>query len=257
MMHVYGADHHLMVVTDTIDADIHKHSFLQVTFSLQAAFEIEIEGGRFNCNGIMIDSNVSHRLDGQGQPLLLLLIDSTSNLAASFKRRIGDRQYCEIPDDSLTTAAAFVRDHSNTVVDSISYNLFLTQLLELLNVRYVQPAVADQRVLELIELLKECDGTDHSVHFFAKKVGLSGSRLSHLFKESTGIPLSGYILLHKMQKAIYLIFGGKPITEAALTAGFDSPSHFAAVSKRLLGMTARDIRKDSVFLKVSCTYETL
>lgn len=75
--------------------------------------------------------------------------------------------------------------------------------------------------------------------------------MSHLFKENTGISLSGYMVLHKLQKATYFIFGGLTITDAAMAAGFDSPSHFAATSKQLLGMTAKDIRKDSVFLKVS------
>ena len=40
------------------------------------------------------------------------------------------------------------------------------------------------------------------------------------------------------------------ITDAALKSGFDSPSHFAYTSKKLTGMSAKNIRKDSVFLKV-------
>lgn len=57
--------------------------------------------------------------------------------------------------------------------------------------------------------------------------------------------------MDKLQKAFYLILHGMDITTAALEAGFDSPSHLAATSKRLLGMSAREIKKDSVFLKVS------
>ncbi|WP_216857302.1 helix-turn-helix domain-containing protein [Paenibacillus tritici] len=49
--------------------------------------------------------------------------------------------------------------------------------------------------------------------------------MSHLFKENTGISLSGYMVLHKLQKATYLIFEGLSITDAAMAAGFDSPSH--------------------------------
>ncbi|NQX46577.1 helix-turn-helix transcriptional regulator [Paenibacillus tritici] len=58
-----------------------------------------------------------------------------------------------------------------------------------------------------------------------RQFGLSNSRLSHLFKENTGISLSGYMVLHKLQKATYLIFEGLSITDAAMAAGFDSPSH--------------------------------
>lgn len=241
----------MLLIADTIDADMHRHSFIQVTLSLKSAFDIEIEGKLVNCTGIVIDSNVTHCLDGEGLPLLLLLMDSTSNLAASFKRLIGGREFYEFPNGMLENAAAFVQDNYLTIVDSASYNYFLTHLLQLLGVDCVQPAAADERVIEFIQHLKNCEGTEHSVERFAKQVCLSSSRLSHLFKEGTGISLSGYIVLHKLQKAIYLVFNGVSITEAALTAGFDSPSHFAAASKRLLGMAAKDIRKDSVFLKVS------
>jgi len=243
-----------LVLADSIDADFHQHSFVQVTLSLQfeSEFEIEIGAGSFRCAGIAIDSNVRHRLDGAGRPLLLLFMDGTSDLAASFKNRIGGRGFYEFPADTQEVIASFVLEQYPSIVDSASYGRFLTRLLQLLGVEYVQPAIADERIREVIHLLKDCKGAEHSIGLYAEQTGLSNSRLSHLFKENTGISLSGYLLLHKLQKAVYLIFNGASITEAALSAGFDSPSHFAAASKKLLGMTAKEIRKDSVFLKVSC-----
>ncbi|MDZ7548901.1 helix-turn-helix transcriptional regulator, partial [Clostridium perfringens] len=78
----------------------------------------------------------------------------------------------------------------------------------------------------------------------------SESRISHLFKKQIGIPLKSYIVLCNLKKAyIYLLDNGS-ITDAAMKAGFDSPSHFAYTSKKLTGMSAKNIRKDSVFLKV-------
>jgi len=251
-MHVYGADHHLLIISDTIDADVHQHSFVQVTLSLQTEFEIEIEGDAVRSAGIAIDSYVGHSLNGNGQPLLLLLMDSTSNLARSFKQMFNDKRYYQFPQERLASAAWFVQHQYLNVKDSDSYNHFLVQLLELLGIEYVQPKEIDSRIVQFIDHLKNCNANEHSVDEYANQVHLSSSRLSHLFKQNTGISLSGYIVLHKLQKAIYLIFNGQSITEAALAAGFDSPSHMAATSKRLLGMAAKDIRKDSSFLKVSC-----
>ncbi|WP_372238253.1 helix-turn-helix domain-containing protein [Paenibacillus sp. FSL R7-0273] len=126
--------------------------------------------------------------------------------------------------------------------------------MKLFGLDNVQTGISDTRIQDLITLIRDCRDSEHSVGEFANQLGLSGSRLSHLFKENTGTSLSGYIVLHKLQKAVYLIFNGAPITEAAMEAGFDSPSHFAATSKRMLGMSAREIRRDSVFLKVSCLH---
>lgn len=251
MMKLYGADDHLLALTNTIDANFHQHSFIQVSISIESCFEIEFDENRFNCRGIIIDSNVSHRFNGDHNLLLFLLIDSTSHLAEPFKKRIDNQKTYTFPDDMLNKVTAFVKNSSNSIVDSTSYNHFLTQLLFLFSMEYAEPTPTDQRIIEVINLLKDCNDSEHSVDIFAKQVNLSNSRLSHLFKESTGMTLSGYLVLHKLQKAIYLIFNGMIITDAALSAGFDSPSHFAATSKRLLGMSAKDISKDSVFLKVS------
>lgn len=74
--------------------------------------------------------------------------------------------------------------------------------------------------------------------------------LSHLFREQTGVSLKSYILLHQMEKAFIELLNGATITQAAMEAGFDSPSHFAATVKRMMGMPARLSLKDSRFLKV-------
>jgi AraC-like DNA-binding protein len=254
MMKLYGAEHHLMVVSDAIDAEEHAHSFVQAVISLDAVFQIEVEGQPISCGGIVLQSNVVHRLGGAGHPLLMLLMDSTSDLAASFKEIIGTNKYGLILPELAKAATGFAVKHLSDIEDGTSYLTFLEQLLEQLNVHYIQPVIADERVGELIHLIKDCTGSEHSVGLYAGQIGLSDSRLSHLFKENTGISLSGYILLHKLQKACYLIFRGVSITDAAMSAGFDSPSHFANASKKLLGMTAKDIRKDSDFLQVSCLH---
>lgn len=251
MMNLYGADDHLLAITDTIDADFHVHSYIQVSISLKSPFEIEVGGSCFSSKGIVIDSTVRHRFNGNNNPLLFLLIDSTSNCAEPFRNRLDDNQIYIFPNDMIDSITAFVKNSYGSILDSTDYTHFLSQIFRLLAMEQVEPKLSDPRITEVLDLLKNCDDSEHSVDIFAQQVHLSNSRLSHLFKECTGIPLSGYLVLHKLQKAVYLIFKGMSVTDAALTAGFDSPSHFAATSKRLLGMSAKDISKDSVFLKVS------
>lgn len=251
MMNIYGADDHLLAITDSIDADFHAHAFIQVCLSLRSPFEIEIEGQSILSKGIIVDSNARHRFAGGHNPLLFLLIDRTSDLALPFRELLCARSFFEIPDNRVNRFTSFMDSLEGRVVEGKAYPQFLTQIFRFLAIDYIEPVNIDPRIRMVMNLLRNCDDPEHSVEVLAKEVSLSGSRLSHLFKESTGIPLSGYLVLHKLQKAIYLIFMGTSITDAALAAGFDSPSHFAATSKRLLGMSATDIGKDSVFLKVS------
>jgi AraC-like DNA-binding protein len=251
MMSLYGADDHLLAITDSIDADSHTHAFIQVCISLRSPFDIELEGRVFPSKGIVVDSNITHSFNGHHNPLLFLLIDCTSALAAAFRAFMGDQPFCEISPERIDKITAFLESRDGRLVSKEEYPQFLTQIFRLLAIDSVEPKCTDPRIHKVMELLRNCDEPEHSVEMLAKKLSLSASRLSHLFKESTGMSLSGYLVLHKLQKAIYLIFMGTSVTDASLMAGFDSPSHFAATSKRLLGMSATDIRKDSVFLKVS------
>ena len=101
-----------------------------------------------------------------------------------------------------------------------------------------------------LQLIENCDCNSHAISSFADKVSLSPSRLSHLFKAETGVPLKSYITLHQVERAFMKLLCGKNITEAALEAGFDSSSHFSATVKRMMGIPASLSTKDSVFLKV-------
>lgn len=257
MMNLYAAEQHLLILSDTIDAETHRHSFVQAAISLTGTFAIEVGGQEIDCAGIVIDSNTAHRLHAAGHPLLMLLIDRTSRLAAAFREGTGEAGYRLIDAERAKDAAEFVRsEQPNIRPEADGYARFLESLLQRLGVDSVRPALADSRVKELIERVRACTDSEHSIERYARELGLSASRLSHLFKENVGVSLGGYLLLHKLQKASYLIFRGASITEAALAAGFDTPSHFANTSRKLLGMTARDIRKDSVFLQVSCLRES-
>lgn len=102
-----------------------------------------------------------------------------------------------------------------------------------------------------MQKLDVCDCSDHSIAQFAKELYLSPSRLAHLVQEETGMPLKAILYCTSWKKAYEILLrGGTSITDAVMQAGFDNPSHFAATSKALMGMSASSILKDSEFLKV-------
>lgn len=110
--------------------------------------------------------------------------------------------------------------------------------------------VLDERIIKVLGKLQTCDCYDHTIENLAKEVCLSPSRLSHLFANQIGVPLKKYIQFHQLEKAFTAILGGKSITNAAMLAGFNSPSHFAATVKKWMGMPVSTSIKDSEFLKV-------
>lgn len=64
MMHAYGAPDHMLFVTDQVDAQVHRHSFLQLSVSLEAPFLIDVDGAQYSSRGILLGSHVPHRFFG-------------------------------------------------------------------------------------------------------------------------------------------------------------------------------------------------
>ena len=70
----------------------------------------------------------------------------------------------------------------------------------------------------------------------AARVGLSGSRLRHLFKDATGVPLRRYRLWVAMRAALQTVARGETLTSAAMDGGFASSAHFSAAFRDMFGM---------------------
>ncbi|BBY31528.1 helix-turn-helix domain-containing protein [Mycolicibacterium sediminis] len=70
----------------------------------------------------------------------------------------------------------------------------------------------------------------------ATRVGLSASRLTHLFTEQVGIPLRRYVLWTRLRIAITLVQGGDDLTGAAHGAGFADSAHLTRTTREMFGL---------------------
>ncbi|WP_028610202.1 helix-turn-helix domain-containing protein [Paenibacillus harenae] len=79
----------------------------------------------------------------------------------------------------------------------------------------------------------------------AGEVGLSVSRLSHLFKQETGESVLEHLnRLRLRQAALLMKHMGRTATEAALDVGFNNYNHFAALFRRTYGVSPRSYKKE-------------
>lgn len=252
-VYIYSADDHISYLANTIDADCHKHLDIQISISMAETFKLSIAEKEVFCNGVIINSNVSHGFNGRKGLNLLVLIDNASILAQQIRSKyLGQSESVILSETIVTNIRKLVNDKFYYIANAKEYEIFMDDLYKILDLRqnYI-PRVVDSRIQGILLYLSNCKESDISLDIIAKKVCLSKSRVSHLFKENVGISLSSYIINHKLKEAFYLVFQGMNITEASLMAGFDSPSHFANTSRQKFGMTPREINKDSRFLKVS------
>ncbi len=71
----------------------------------------------------------------------------------------------------------------------------------------------------------------------AKKVGLSPSRLTHLFREQLGIPPTRYLLWTRLRHALEALANRSSVTDAAYAAGFSDGPHLSRTFRAMLGFS--------------------
>ncbi|MDD5031216.1 MAG: helix-turn-helix domain-containing protein [Rhodoferax sp.] len=77
----------------------------------------------------------------------------------------------------------------------------------------------------------------YSIEHAASAVGLSESRLSHLFRQQTGVPPSRFRRWSRLRQAANYLAVGMSITDAALEAGFSDAAHLTRTFTEMLGIT--------------------
>ncbi|HEY0230417.1 MAG TPA: AraC family transcriptional regulator, partial [Dokdonella sp.] len=96
----------------------------------------------------------------------------------------------------------------------------------------------DARVRRSAHLLRQEEADVRlSERRLAESVALSGSRLRHLFKRETGVPLCRYRVWGRLRRAIQRLGAGATPTDAALHAGFTDVAHFNHAFKANFGVT--------------------
>jgi AraC family transcriptional regulator of arabinose operon len=82
-----------------------------------------------------------------------------------------------------------------------------------------------------------------SIEQLADEVGLSASRLAHLFREETGVSIQSYIRERRlMMAAMLLVQTHERISQIAYSVGFGDVSNFNHAFKQRFGVSPRQYR---------------
>jgi AraC family transcriptional regulator len=94
------------------------------------------------------------------------------------------------------------------------------------------------RLKRVLEYIGDNLGEDLSLSQLAGVAGMSPHYLSELFKQSTGVTVHRYVLMNRIEFAKKQLRDPKRrVIDIGLDAGFQNPSHFAHVFRKLVGVS--------------------
>ena len=107
-----------------------------------------------------------------------------------------------------------------------------------------EESAMDRRIRRVRTVLDEQYRDAPSIHELAAMIGLSASRLAHLFREEVGMSIRSYIVERRLQMASMLIVQThERISQIAYGVGFNDVSNFNHSFKKRFGMSPGDYRK--------------
>lgn len=200
----------------------HRHVSASLLLGLDGTFELEVEGQRRRARAAVVAPDVPQALNPGGTAMLVAQLDPDSDAWRRLAGMLGDQSSVDLPlSDELAAALAGSRDCSD-----LSGNLD-----RLLNATGVPPLPLDARVADLCNHLRDTLPEKLDATALAQRVGLSASRLTHLFREQTGVTLRRFLLYLKITRAVARWEPGMTLSTLAAEAGFYDQPHLVRTAR--------------------------
>ncbi len=221
-----------------VDNRKHTHHAIQIVIS-HDLFQIDINSQSMTCQGVIIDSEIPHRVH-LGLHYIIVLLEPESLFGAYIRQKLTEGFLLCAENEILSLI------HSTRTIELFSvqglYRVF----------SYEQQAVPsmDPRIRLLLHHLSEPENFSQSLEEVANLVNISQSRIEHLFKNEVGISMKQFLLWQKMIAAIKLSKSFKRLTDVAYQCGFSDSAHLSRCFSSMFGVKMKNIIKNSNSVQV-------
>lgn len=99
------------------------------------------------------------------------------------------------------------------------------------------PEPRDGVLLALCQHVQQSLAQPWELELAAQHINVSGRTLSRRFQRETGLRFSDWVRRARLLAALNALAAGRSVLEVALDLGYDSPSAFSAMFRRLLGVS--------------------
>ncbi|OJH38039.1 helix-turn-helix transcriptional regulator [Cystobacter ferrugineus] len=238
--HLFFGPGRLLYAGPLGETRLHAHHSFQLVLSLGEPVALGDSRRQIReCGAAVIPPDAGHAVVGSSSAAVLLHV-SPDDLAGRGLRTLG------LARDSVADWQRAGERLLSIVPDVLPRHWHeaeaLTRAMTLaLRVNATSPRPTHPAVKRLLHLLPGMLEDDVRLEALAARVGLSTSRLSHLFSAEVGLPLRPYILWLRLLRAAGFLRAGSPLTVAAHAAGFTDSAHLSHTFRRMFGLSPSEI----------------
>ena len=221
-------------------ASLHAHHAVQVFVGLSGPIPLRVgPSARWErYAGALVASNQRHESEPAVPLIATFWLEPESRDAQRLASLQTGQAVQRLEPALIREVAPRLRDCWHQRYSSRRTDGLVDEVLELLTPGSCErPGPPDERIEFARGLLAGAPGGRMSLADVAKKVGLSPSRLTHLFREQVGTPPTRYLLWTRLRHALEALANGSSVTAAAYAAGFSDGPHLSRTFRSMLGFS--------------------
>ena len=224
-------------VCSSLDTASHRHFAIQLTVALGDPFTVQLDGREPREYGaILIPAETRHRFVSSAGDYFFLLINPLSRVGLRLDSRLTST---EAGPTLPRLVVEHIRRCARRIPSDPGDDAPFREIMSLVRSwsADLPERIVDDRVLRAIDECQRCESKKMSVSELARTVHLSESRLVHLFKGETGVPVRRYLKWLRTVDAV----GRFQATDASLTevaheVGFADSAHLTRTFKEMFGI---------------------
>lgn len=228
------------------DNDVHSHHAVQVCIGVEGEISVYDEQNNETSRGrcLVVGQDSAHKVIAENTNVIALYFEPDCQKNQEFITAINKYPGTAVKSIPLTIGQIKLITN-NLVVDkcaaSVWERLFNAVRHNIGNTSSLE--TEDKRVRRVISIVTKEKGKDVDLSLLAEKAYLSPSRLTHLFKQETGISVSKFIVWRRVRSAVDLLSRGESLTDAAHNSGFSDLSHMSRTFRQLFGFAPSSLFK--------------
>ncbi|MCG8609325.1 MAG: helix-turn-helix domain-containing protein [Pseudomonadales bacterium] len=213
-------------------AQPHRHGALVLLIGLSGSIRVQLEGNELVCcRSALIDANVNHMVDCVDEHVATLYFEIDSLYGRQLRQTFLQKQH-----------AVFDIIRTDSVHSGYTNRLITLELETILKHPLTDPTDhIDLRIANCIQLLQQDYPRIYTQTDISNQLGLSNSRLNHLFKQQTGLDFRHFRLWSKLASFMRDVQSTRQITSSAVNSGFSDSAHLSNAYRKMFGISPSTI----------------
>jgi AraC-like DNA-binding protein len=210
-------------------ADEHSHHAVQLVWGRDDMVSITV-GATQRRRAVLIPARVPHAFNASGQQVAILLVESHGSRGAALDLRAREAKGTEVAADlalmefpTVELAAHEAARWCDAALRALGVDQPRTPL-----------SSVSRRAIAYVE--RAIDGKPQLAEA-ARSIGVSATRLTHVFSKEVGIPFRRFVLWARIKRAVAATRAGDDLTRAAAAAGFSDSAHLSRTFRAMFGLS--------------------